>query len=157
MKKLLFVFFLFVIGNSLFAQVTDTQIKQAANTLGVPYEALKQFVDSYKNQPKPSEVIIIDSKRLSKEYNENVVKADTQYKGKYLRITGPMNELNSYFTGYEFSFADGIPPWHWVNVRFRNTEINKLANLSKGQIVTIIGICNGMSGNINIRDAVIVE
>lgn len=47
MKKLFWVLFIGFIGFGLFAQVTDTQIRDAANTLGVPFEVLKQLVYSY--------------------------------------------------------------------------------------------------------------
>ena len=53
MKRIFFVLLLAIVGSGLFAQATDAQIRQAASTLGVPYEALKQFVDSYKTQDVP--------------------------------------------------------------------------------------------------------
>jgi hypothetical protein len=47
MKKIFLVLFLGLIGFGLFAQVTDAQIREAANTLGVPFEVLKPIVNSY--------------------------------------------------------------------------------------------------------------
>jgi hypothetical protein len=54
MKRIFFVLLLAIVGSGLFAQATDAQIRQTANTLGVPYEALKKLVDSYKSQNGPS-------------------------------------------------------------------------------------------------------
>ena len=54
MKRIFFVLLLAIVGSGLFAQATDAQIRQAASTLGVPYEALKKLVDFYKSQNGPS-------------------------------------------------------------------------------------------------------
>jgi len=50
MKKLLLLFFFVIIWNGLFAQTTDEQIRQAANSLGVPFDDLRQFVQTYQRK-----------------------------------------------------------------------------------------------------------
>ena len=49
MKEILILLVAFIISmNCLYATPTDAQIQQAANTLGVPFENLKQFVLSHQ-------------------------------------------------------------------------------------------------------------
>jgi hypothetical protein len=48
MKKFLFSFFSMILLTGLFAQTTDEQIRQAANSLGVPFDDLRQFVRTHQ-------------------------------------------------------------------------------------------------------------
>ena len=82
MKKIFFVLLLAIVGSGLFAQATDAQIRQAANTLGVPYEALKKLVDSYKSQNGPSGAIAItidDPRDIPFLHNDPRIKVDETY------------------------------------------------------------------------------
>ncbi|MCL2804752.1 MAG: lipocalin family protein [Treponema sp.] len=62
MKKIFLVLIMMFIGFGLFAQATDVQIREAANTLGVPYEALRNFVTSFRS---------VDGTWVSDRYTEN--------------------------------------------------------------------------------------
>jgi len=162
MKKIILLVFLTLLAfNTLFAQVTDDQIRQAANTLGVPYADLKQFVQSYKTNTSPSaNVIVIDAVTLHQEYQSNRIKADMQYKGKTLKITGVICEIeNDIITG-EICVNLAGSSWDtgWVSVYFRPTELSKIANLRVGQRVTFIGIGDGGSYYIEkVKDAILVN
>ena len=48
MKKIFLLLFFVIIWNGLFAQTTDEQIRQAANSLGVPFDDLRQFVQTHQ-------------------------------------------------------------------------------------------------------------
>jgi hypothetical protein len=48
MKKFILLFFSVIICNGLFAQTSDEQIRQAANSLGVPFDDLRQFVQMHQ-------------------------------------------------------------------------------------------------------------
>jgi hypothetical protein len=49
MKRIIIsLFFMLIMAASVFSDPTDAQIRQAASTLGVPFEDLRQFVHSYK-------------------------------------------------------------------------------------------------------------
>lgn len=48
MKKAFIFFFSVIILTGLFAQTTDEQIRQAANSLGVPFDDLRQFVQTHQ-------------------------------------------------------------------------------------------------------------
>jgi len=164
MKKIIILgFLLFLASNTLFAQATDDQIRQAANTLGVPYADLRQFVQSYKTNTSPSaNVIVIDAITLHREYQANRVKADMQYKGKTLRITGVIYEIEKdIITGEDcvnLAISTSIfGDTGWVSVYFRPTELSKIANLRIGQKVTFIGIGDSGSYYIErVKDAILV-
>ena len=164
MKKIIILgFLLFLAFNTLFAQATDDQIRQAANTLGVPYADLRQFVQSYKTNTSPSaNVIVIDAVTLHRDYQANRVKADMQYKGKTLRITGVIYEIEKdIITGencVNLTVSSSIYTGDtgWVSVYFRPTELSKIANLRIGQKVTFIGIGDSGSYYIEkIKDAIL--
>ena len=156
MKRIFFVLLLTIVGSGLFAQATDAQIRQAASTLGVPYEALKQFVDSYKPQDVPSGTISIDSEKLYAEYRLNELKADAQYKGKTLSVTGQIESIKKDHNNQYYVVLKGSAILH-VNIYFKASEVNKLANLTSGQRLTIVGRCDGlgMLREVYIRDAII--
>jgi len=156
MKKITFFLILAFIGISLFGQPSDTQIMQSANALGVPYEALKQFVEIYYPKISTSDVISIESLQLAKEYRENEIRAESVYKGKMLKISGTIVDFGSSSGKYYVFFADsrGI---YLIRAYFRASEINKLVNLSKGQRITILGLCKGKSGYLEIEDTIILN
>jgi len=156
MKKAFCVLFFAFIGFGLFAQATDAQIRQAATTLGVPYEALKQFVESYKTQSSPSGTISITSVKLYEEYKTNEIRADTQYKGKNLSVTGPILNIAKDYMDQYYVELTGDGYFSNIRVFFRSSELSKLGNLSKGQRITIIGTCDGTSlGDIYIKNSII--
>jgi len=155
-KKAFLVLILTFIGISLFGQATDAQIRQAANTLGVPYEALKQLVDSYYPQISSSDIISIESLQLAQEYRDNEIRAESRYKGKMLQISGQIVDFGSYSGRYYVFFADSIGVY-FTRAYFKSSEVNKLVNLSKGQRITIVGLCKGKSGYLEIEDAVILN
>jgi hypothetical protein len=50
MKKIVGLLILaFIFTGSLYSDPSDAQIRQAANTLGIPFEDLRQFIQSYRN------------------------------------------------------------------------------------------------------------
>ena len=137
---------------TVFAQATDEQIRQAANTLGVPYADLRQFVQSYYHSNTASNVIVVDADTFRQEYTANQVRADNQYKGKTLRIAGVVHRIES-----NYLYLRGGSSL--IYVRFRITELQKIANLDIGQTVAFIGICDGMTSSSShpvISDAVLV-
>jgi hypothetical protein len=151
MKKMFFLGLLVLFCSfSLFAQVTDEQIRQAANILGVPYDDLRQFVQSYQNNTS-TDVILINAVTLYQEYQSNAVRADSQYKGKSLKITGIVTRIDTDRVGLRGSSTMN------VYINFRSSELSKIANLQIGQTVTFIGIGDGIPGGLpRIIDAVLV-
>ena len=162
MKKYLILFVFSFFGFVLFAQATDTQIKQAATTLGVPFEALKQFVQSYQVQTVPAGTIEITAKQLYEEYSNNEVKADSLYKGKTLRITGKIYEITKNpisdvpQIGIKID-KDGGYSAVAIFADFVISQRDKIVDLTKEQTISFIGICRGKSAFIDLEECRLVD
>ena len=90
MKKIVTVTVLLILAASLFA-VTDSEIKSAASTLGVAYEDLKAFVDSYNNpRIAPSTEFVVH--RLSRISEIGGIQAATEDNDP----NGGLNKAGSY-------------------------------------------------------------
>jgi hypothetical protein len=153
MKRIFILGFLMFFGfYTLFSQATDEQIRQAANTLGVPYADLKQFIQSYQNTTS-TDVITVNATNFVQEYRENQVRADNTYKGKTLRITGVVDEIKTNYIDLKGPRGTII----CARIYFRSIELPKIANLEVGQTVTFIGIGDGILGGFpRVNDAVLV-
>ena len=155
MKKVFFVLIFVFFGLGLFAQVTDAQIRETATVLGVPFEALKQLVDSYGTQNIPSGTISIDSITLVQEYRANVMRADNQYKGKTLSVTGPISGIKQTYSGEYYIVLKGESIYD-ISVYLQESEIIKLEYLSNSQRITIIGTCDGFTGlDVTLKNSII--
>jgi len=102
---------------------------------------------STKAPPTEPETIKITAAQLVSEYQENGVKADNQYKGKLLEVTGTVRNIDKDLLDTVFITLNGGGDWSLNDVQcyFKDKEeIEKVAELSKGQTVTVIGTCNGL-------------
>jgi hypothetical protein len=98
--------------------------------------------------------ITIDPSTLFWEYDNNVAKAESQYKGKTLKITGIIKEIGK--NSSNLYFIDLLDDF--VRVSFKSSETNKIGNLSKGEGITVVGKCEGISdGFIQIKNSIIYE
>jgi len=84
----------------------------------------------------------ISAAELVSAYGANVVSADASYKGKSLRITGVVNEIEqsskgNYFVRLASASNDSVV------VYFAPSERSKMEATGKGQTITIIGECFG--------------
>jgi hypothetical protein len=167
-KKILIInvlmFFTFCV---LVAEPTDEQVWQAANTFGVPYADLRQFVQSYQNNTSSTDVMVVDAVTLHQAYQSNRVRADNRYKGKTLKITGIVYEVETdhvKLQGRGIDIGCDIFLFFWIffggrgYVYFKSTELPKVANMDVGQTVTFIGIGDSVGGYVEtIKDAVAVN
>jgi len=100
------------------------------------------------SQQGTTQIIKVTPKELSDDYKANEVNADNKYKGKIGVLAGkiysisvsggnPVISLVNTNDKYEYTIAD-------VQCHFDdNSQSTKIANLSKGQIITIKGIVDG--------------
>ncbi|MDR3276047.1 MAG: OB-fold putative lipoprotein, partial [Treponema sp.] len=130
---------------------TAEQIQQAAETLGVPLEALTQLVDTYRLGTVPDDIISISAVDFCSANTSNEARAKLLYDGKQIQITGRISSISS--SNIELY---GVS-YYTVYVYFRDEELAKIANLSVGQTVTFVGIGKTSSYMPSIRDAYLVE
>lgn len=133
----------------------DGEIQQAADTLGVPFADLKQFVQSYQVQEAPSGTVTVTASELIQAYTGNQLQANNAYKGKDLQVTGKVSSVTQDYGGkyYVELEADSFSICS-VRVYVKTSELNKIANLQKGQSAAFLGMCSG--GNnayVDITDA----
>lgn len=74
---------------------------------------------------------------LVKEYNANPVRADGNYDGKWLKVTGAVTDFKS---GAVRLGVGGDS----VDVYIIGSELGKVADLNKGDTITVIGRCSGL-------------
>lgn len=80
-------------------------------------------------------------------FEENEIAADQKFKGQLVKITGTVSEINSKSTLTSANVllnVDG-PVFGCVQCNFNSENSKALAAVEKGQSVTIIGTCEGMS------------
>jgi len=101
----------------------------------------------------------IDAYQMAKEYDENVYRADTKYKDKLITVTGIVRNINLTFDSYYIAFVvPEYPIITTVEAKLHPSQNPKLANISKGQKVTVRGKCNGkMAFLVVIDDSYILD
>ena len=104
---------------------------------------------------EPVEAIQISAKDLMDAYSANEVKADSQYKGKQLTITGKVTSVDVMFGQTSVTIGTGAAFEIGVLCYTQDSEKDKVANLNKGDAVTITGICDGKSLAVAVRKCVI--
>uniref|UniRef100_UPI00402A4D5D OB-fold protein n=1 Tax=Prevotella sp. TaxID=59823 RepID=UPI00402A4D5D len=132
MKKIFFtsmVLVLFAIG---FAASDDSSSESSSTS---------SEASATVNEETPTDVIEVTALKMQEDLDENELRAQKTYLGKWVKVSGPLGNMDSegdYFTieGQEFSFADvccTIPS-------DKKEEItNFLMNMNKGENVVVIG------------------
>ena len=121
--------------------------------------------------PAPT-TIKITAAELYAEYEANEVAADLKYKDDHLEVSGVVTDIcaTSQITGKPVIFlAESLdaPFMEGVTVHLSADQKVKLATLSKGDSVTVVGICEGIAlvrgteqfgfRGVRLRDCSIVE
>ena len=105
------------------------------------------------------EYIEISAVKLSREYNENKVSADIKYKDKYVRMNGIVNDIGKDILDDPYVTLKGIETLLFgIQCMFSHSDEPQLANLTKGQSITLEGSVSGeMIGNVIVRGCKIVN
>lgn len=101
---------------------------------------------------EPEEIIVVSAEELAKAFKDNEVKANQLYKGKMVEVTGVVDSIGETF-GSTYITLEAEEDFALTQAQCffdDKEEINKIASLSKGDTVTIIGKVDGMSINVGI-------
>lgn len=129
---------------------TTEPAKQAAVSINQPAKE----VAPVEEVAQIEEVITISAEDLAKEYEENEVRADKNYKGKVLEISGTVKSIGVSFSqtyivlssGKDFSITD-------IQCFFKDkAEIDMVADLDEGDVVTLTGKVSGKSLNVSVEN-----
>jgi len=109
-----------------------------------------------ENTPKAT---IVDYHKLYNDYEANAIKADATYRGKLLQLTGPVDKIDREVMGQPYVTFAIDEYFKDVRITFRSSEESKVAALSKGQTITIIGTCQGtlLSTTVAMDDCILVK
>lgn len=96
----------------------------------------------------------VDLKTLLGEYKDNEVRADAQFKGKRIQVTGKVGDvkkdiLDKIYVVVGSGIQLEIPR---VQCHFSDEHALKAAMLSKGQDVTVKGTVKGLMMNVRLDD-----
>ncbi len=83
----------------------------------------------------------VKAAQIVKEFEDNELAADTKYKGKTLRITGVVDEIDTDLWDedkYILSLGDG-GDFEFLFVNCNDMSTKELSTLKKGETVTVIG------------------
>lgn len=98
-----------------------------------------------------NDVIEIAAEDLFAEYNDNSVAADSKYKNKKLKITGTVNDIGKDISESTYITLDTGEMFYSIQCYFTDSELEDVANLKKGDTVTLIGTCDGMMINVIVK------
>ncbi len=105
-------------------------------------------VVSGENSQAQPVYIEVSAHDLFAAFEENEIAADKQYKGKLVKVTGIVSDINSegFLTSANILLdAESSSFLGSVQCNFNSKNQDSLANIEKGQSVTVIGTCGGLS------------
>ncbi len=97
----------------------------------------------------------ISAQQLYAEYKANEVAADQRYKGKILEVYGEIDSIGKDITDTIYITLKGDKYFGSVQCLFSKDHEHQVANLSKGQFVTVKGKCDGKMMNILLRGCIL--
>ncbi|PQJ79397.1 OB-fold protein [Polaribacter porphyrae] len=89
----------------------------------------------------------ISAINLYREYEANEIAADNKYKNKKLAVTGVVVEISEVYGEVTVDLSTG-DELNLTTIKCSVKNKKKVAELRKGQNVTIIGICDGLTLNL---------
>ena len=117
----------------------------------------------YQYQRRPADVtgiepvVKVNATAIVEQYGDNEAKANTQYLGKIIQVSGLITELtNQQDTSANVVVGDANS-LHKVSCLLDKRHISDIKNYSVGQPVTIKGICTGYLMDIELNRCVIVD
>jgi hypothetical protein len=95
--------------------------------------------------PKPV-VASLTVKQVFDAYTENEVRANSDYKGNIIAVTGTIYDISSTSNGGAKINLRYDDSWNNVSCVFSNSDdVKKIATMSKGDTITVKGRCDGKS------------
>ncbi len=152
----LIVLFLVIIGS------TTANNPPAATTVSAPLGTTADPLASSQARTSaptatPEAVLVVSAKELIAAYDANEVKADTQYKGKLLEVTGIVNDISVVMGTTTVTVGTGAAFEWGISCSFQDSEKEKIAELNKGDSITVSGKCDGKSLSVSMRKCILAN
>lgn len=107
----------------------------------------------YYNYNKPhrtvsneAAVFTLSSGELFKSFDENEAEANKKYLNKAIEVSGQVGEVTKDQKGLPLIILKGQQDDFGVSCTFRDDHIEEAAQIKKGSMVKVKGICNGGGG-----------
>lgn len=100
-------------------------------------EEMKALEAWLRQQEHLADGIEINAADLTKEYDDNEVRADGKYDGKNLKVSGTVTDFRS--GAVRLGVGNNS-----VDVYIIKSETEKVAALNKGETITVVGRCSGL-------------
>ena len=116
---------------------------------------------SNKTEPtkQTEQIIEVDAKVLSKAFDENEIKANQTYKNKAAKITGTVDDIGE-ILNQTYIVLQSHKEFALCSTQCffdDKDEIKKIADLKKGDEVTLQGTIDGKSMNVTVNDCRFVK
>lgn len=110
--------------------------------------------DAAVAKSEEEEVVVVSAEDLAKAFEDNEVNANQLYKGKMVEVTGTIADIGEMLgsTYITLNAAEDFALTQTQCFFSDKDQINKIASLSKGDTVTIIGKVDGKSINVGVDD-----
>lgn len=99
---------------------------------------------------------VVAASQLIGEYADNEVKADGKYKGKVVVVTGRVQDIGKDVMDDVYIVLGGTGFLDGVQCSFTPSEHAMVAELDKGQTVTVKGEVSGLFGNVHVEKCSLV-
>lgn len=128
---------LMVLGILWMIGVSHKQIRSIVNNPETASDAKRHVAAATNDNTKASSVTSISAEELYAKYGENEVGADNKYKGKMLLVQGTIDSIDKDFLNNIMIRLKTSNMINRVIARMKDTEAAVVANLRKGQIISI--------------------
>lgn len=127
------------------AWVVGNLMKAANEVSQAPAKPVEQgYVPTPRN---PSQAVDVSASALYAAYDDNEVRFNQQYVGKTVNVTGVVHRI----------FDDSIMFDSSTNCYLAPNQVGKLAQLSKGQTITVQGVVEDALISFRIADCVVTN
>lgn len=119
----------------------DTTVTTTDESGDTETEAVEEVADEEPAKEKPVKAVNVRAAKLVKEFEKNELQADAKYKGKTLRITGVVAEIDTELLDdekYYVALGSG-KEWEFLYVNCHDMSNDELATLKVGKSTTVIG------------------
>jgi hypothetical protein len=105
-------------------------------------------------QPATTEapVATLSAFALYQAYEENEVRADAMYKGKWIRVSGTVDSIGKDILDTPYITLEAGQLLMSVQAMFARSDSNLLVSMNKGAHVTVTCKCDGKFGNVSLRN-----
>lgn len=134
-------FALLIVG-AVISPDTKNSTSNTSNTSSIiPSSHISSEAINESSNPQDN-IIKMNYKTLYKEYSDNPIKADSKYKDKEIQLTGKIADIDRDI-GKNPYITFNVDEYGAQNIKMSFDDDKPVANLKKGQKVTVVGTCSG--------------